>query len=33
LANDEPRGDTPEQLDPASGNTPIRILEIQAVGR
>jgi hypothetical protein len=33
LANTEPQGDTPKQLDPPPGNTPIRILEIHAVGR
>jgi hypothetical protein len=33
LANGVAQGDTPKQLDPPPGNTPIRVLEIQAVGR
>jgi hypothetical protein len=33
FANREPRGDTPEQLDPLSGTTPIRVVEIQVLSR
>ncbi|HEY0472042.1 MAG TPA: hypothetical protein VGD34_10250 [Kribbella sp.] len=32
-ANGAPRGDTPQQLAPAIAPTPIRVLEIQAIGR